>query len=112
MLKILSQRFKVSKHAILTKLKVINVISNEEYEEISLKLKSQFIKEEKRGFSLPAHKRCIQEKGEKFVSIVLNAKEKEIITSADMIEYLSLKLDNLKRLIENKSQVNNEYLHY
>jgi len=111
-LKILSQRFKVSKHAILTKLKVINVISNEEYEEISLKLKSQFIKEEKRGFSLPAHKRCIQEKGEKFVSIVLNAKEKEIITSADMIEYLSLKLDNLKRLIENKSQVNNEYLHY
>ena len=111
-LEILSNRFKVSKHAILTKLKVINVISNEEYEEISSKLKSQFIEEEKRGFSLPPHKRCIQEKGKKFVSIVLNAKEKEIITSADMIEYLSLKSDNLKKLIENKSQVNNEYLHY
>ena len=97
-LKILSERFKVSRHSILTKFKILNIISKEKYEEGKAKLEEEFrIKEH---FFLPPYKRCIQEKGKKFVSIVMDSKERGLITSADAIEYLSLKLNNLKKLTE------------
>jgi len=94
----LSKKFRVSKHALLTKLRFLNLITQEYYESELVSLKDQpFV--EKKGFLTPPY-RCIQEKGKQFVSLVLQSKEKGSITTADMFEYLSVKLKHLHRIEE------------
>lgn len=98
-LEILSNRFIVSKHAILTKFKALNLITQEDYNKKSAKLRERFREERKKSFyNLPSHKRCIQEKGKRFVFFVMDSQEKGMITSTDAMEYLSLKLEGLKEL--------------
>jgi len=99
----LSKRFLVSKHAVLTKFRTMDLITQEEYEEEVVKLKKEFnVKREENKVFLPSYKKCIQEKGKKFVSLIMLSKEKGVITSADATEYLSLKLKNIKKLSEIK----------
>jgi Zn-dependent peptidase ImmA (M78 family)/DNA-binding XRE family transcriptional regulator len=92
----LSKRFMVSKHAILTKFMLRRWITKEEYDEEVQKLKLR--EEKKKTIPVQLHKKCIQEKGKKFVSIIMESREKGLITTADAIEYLSLKLDSLEKL--------------
>jgi Zn-dependent peptidase ImmA (M78 family) len=92
----LSKRFMVSKHAILTKFMLRRWITKQEYDEEVQKIK---LREEKRKIiPVQLHKKCIQEKGKKFVSIIMESREKGLITTADAIEYLSLKLNSLEKL--------------
>lgn len=96
----LSNKFKVSKQAVLTRLRTLDLIDNEIYEKrvLDLQKQSQEIPQ-KRGFITPIQK-CIQEKGKKFISVVLEGKERGIITTADTIEYLSLKLKYVDKIHE------------
>ena len=99
----LSKRFLVSKHAVLTKFRTMDLITQEEYEEEVVKLKKEFnVKREENKVFLPSYKKCIQEKGKKFITLIMLSKEKGVITSADATEYLSLKLKNMKKLSEIK----------
>ncbi|MCX7944138.1 MAG: ImmA/IrrE family metallo-endopeptidase, partial [Deltaproteobacteria bacterium] len=86
----LSQKFKVSKKAILTRLRTLNLITFDEYQEQSKKLEQTY-QPKKKGFITPAQ-RCIQEKGPSFISYVLQSKEKGIITTHDALECFLLSL--------------------
>jgi len=99
----LSKKYKVSKKAILVRLKTLNLINYKQYETFIQAIEEKPIieekpNEEKKTFFLSPEKRCIQEKGEKFISIVLESKEKGIITTHEAIEYLSIKLKYMNRI--------------
>lgn len=94
----LSNKFKVSKKAILTRLKTLNLIEEDEYRKALAKLEKS-LPTRKEYYLLP-ERRCIQEKGEKFISLVLKSKEKGVITMHDAIEYLDIKLKYLEKLLD------------
>jgi hypothetical protein len=52
-----------------------------------------------KGFMTPPQK-CLQEKGKQFISIILASKERGIITTQDVIEYLSIRLKHLNKIQE------------
>lgn len=94
----LSKKFKVSRKAILTRLKTLNLIGQEDYKRESTSLEQeQSSFPQKGGFINPAQK-CVQEKGKQFIHYVLEAKERKIITTQDVIEYLSIKLKHLDKV--------------
>lgn len=94
----LSKKFKVSRKAILTRLKTLNLIQQENYERESAALE-QIPLPQRRVFITPAQK-CIQEKGKQFITSILEAKERGIITTQDAIEYLSINLKHLNKVQE------------
>jgi Zn-dependent peptidase ImmA (M78 family)/DNA-binding XRE family transcriptional regulator len=98
-LKSLSKKFKVSRYAVLTKIRSLNLISQSDYESEKAKLKQESFPEKGKVFITPPQK-CIHEKGKKFVSLVLQSKERGLITTADIVEYLSIKLKHLNKIEE------------
>jgi len=94
----LTRKYKISKQVVLNKLKELNLIDNYDYQKQMNQLKQ--IKEYKSAnkYRLPTYKKCIQERGKNFISLVLLAMEKGLITTADALEYLSLNMDNLSKL--------------
>jgi Zn-dependent peptidase ImmA (M78 family)/DNA-binding XRE family transcriptional regulator len=97
-LKAVSNRFKLSRHAILLRLLMSKTISKEIYQAGVDRLYREEIEE--RRFGLPPHKKCLVERGRFFVSLILQAEERRAITYGDVADYLSLKLkhlDSLKR---------------
>lgn len=96
----LSKKFKISIQAILTRLKTLSLIEDSVYRRESLTLKKQHVGiSEIGGFMIPPQK-CLQEKGKQFISSVLLSKERGIITTQDVIEYLSVKLKHLDKIQE------------
>jgi len=98
-LKSLSKKFKVSRYAVLTKIRSLNLVSQSDYESEKAKLKRESIPAKGKPFITPPQK-CIHEKGKKFVSLVLQSKERGLITTADIVEYLSVKLRHLNEIEE------------
>jgi Zn-dependent peptidase ImmA (M78 family) len=96
-LKGLSKKFKVSRYAALTKIRSLNLISQSDYEIEKAKLKLESVSAKGKVFITPPQK-CIHEKGKKFVSLVLQSKERGLITTADIVEYLSVKLRHLNKI--------------
>jgi Zn-dependent peptidase ImmA (M78 family) len=98
----LSTTFKVSKQVVLMKLKEIELIDDDEYREQINKLPKMYKELGKYRFTKSKKdvkfRKCIQERGKKFISLIFSAKEKGLITTADAIEYLSLKLNDLNKL--------------
>ncbi|MEO0204167.1 MAG: ImmA/IrrE family metallo-endopeptidase, partial [candidate division WOR-3 bacterium] len=95
----LSKKFKVSKKAILTRLRTLNYINSYEYEEkVELLEKEMKSRGKKKRVIVKPYKRCFNEKGRTFISTVLESKESGIIPTQDAIEYLSIKLDHLREL--------------
>jgi len=87
----LTQRFKVSRQVILRRLLFCDLISRQEYMSKLTDLLSPQ-KPRKPGFGLRSSKRCIVENGKLFTSIVLEARERELITHSDLADYLSINL--------------------
>lgn len=102
----LSKKFKVSKKAILTKLRLLDVLSYEDYEEQKAKIESQTQSQKNQGksFIINPAKKCLQEKGEKFILTILESKEKGLITTHDLLEFLSINYQNLNKLEKLLSQ--------
>jgi len=95
----LSKKFRVSKHAILTIIRSLNLINQSDYESEVRRLREEFYPKKEKGFITPPRK-CLQEKGKQFVSLVFQSKERNLITTADVIEYLSVKLKHLNKIEE------------
>lgn len=94
----LAKKFKVSRMAILTRLRTLNLIDDELYKKAMQSLREQQEEKQKmKGFMTPP-KKCLQEKGKQFISSVLQGREREIITTADLLEYLSVKLKHLDKI--------------
>ncbi len=94
----LSRKFKVSKQAVLTRIRTLNLIEYDVYKQELSNLQKDKISK-KSGF-IPPPQKCLQEKGKQFISSVLQAKERGVITTADTIGYLSFILKHLDKIQE------------
>ncbi len=95
----LSKKFKVSKKAVLTRLRTLNLIDYATYRKEITTLENQSFESQKKGaFFISPSQKCLQEKGKQFITSVLQAKEQGVITTADAIEYLSIKLKHLGKI--------------
>jgi Zn-dependent peptidase ImmA (M78 family) len=96
----LSNKYRVSKLAVLTRLFVLDEIKWPEYEaQRDIINQKEFKTEETQGGGRKEPvKTAIRERGGKFCSIVLESNNKNIITTSDALEYLDLKLSNFNDL--------------
>jgi Zn-dependent peptidase ImmA (M78 family) len=90
----LARRFKVSSQVILRRLLICSLISRNQYMNKLTELLSQE-KPQKHGFGLRPSKRCVLENGKLFASLVLEARERELITHSDLADYLSINLKHM-----------------
>ncbi len=90
----LSKRYKISKGMLLYNMVKLGYLTKEKYEEMIRKEKFA----EKEGF-LPPYKRCIVEKGEKFISLVEVNLEKGNITFDQALEYLGIKSNHYEKIL-------------
>jgi Zn-dependent peptidase ImmA (M78 family) len=96
----LSKKYKVSKKFLLYSMRKLDFISAKQFEDVLNRYKKELSKLEKRrtgGGGLTSDKRCLAEKGQKFVSLVLDNVEKGYITRSDALDYLSIKSGTLDK---------------
>lgn len=93
----IASRFKVSKAVILRRLLYCGVITRGQYMSELVDLQARKMRKGK-GFGLPSAKRCVAESGRLFVSLALEAKERELITHSDLSDYLSIKVRHLDKV--------------
>jgi Zn-dependent peptidase ImmA (M78 family) len=96
----LSRRYKVSKSMLLYNMFKLRCITQKEYDTVLNRYKPEIIKGKPAGFAATsADKRCFQEKGEKFVSLVASNLEQGWITYSDALDFLSLKSTTLEKVL-------------
>jgi len=89
--------FKVSKAVILRRLLYCELITRDQYKGELVDLRARK-KIERKGFGLPPAKRCVAESGRLFVSLALEAKERDLVTYSDLSDYLSIRVKHLNKL--------------
>ena len=102
----LSRHYKVSKAMLLYNMSKLNFISQTQYETILDRYKPKKTEAKGKrggGFGASADKKCMSEKGQKFVSLVISNVEKGFITYSDALNYLSIKSKNLEK-VTNKAR--------
>lgn len=102
----LSYRYKISKAMLLYNMLKLDFITQQEYEETLDRYKPKEpepeVEEEdkkKRSGGIPAYRRCLLERGNKFVSIVANNYDHNYITYTDALNYLSIKSRNFEKVL-------------
>jgi len=100
----LSRAYKVSKAMLFYNMYRLNFISKQQYDAFIDKYQSEILKpkeksEKKGGFRPTADKQCLSERGQKFVSLVVNNVDKGFITHSDALGYLSIKSKNLDKVM-------------
>ena len=100
----LSRAYKVSKAMLLYNMSRLNFISEQQYNDALDRCKPEILKpkektEKKGGFRPTADKQCLSERGQKFVSLVVNNVDKGFITHSDALDYLSIKAKNLDKVM-------------
>ncbi len=95
----LSRQYKVSKAMLLYNMFKLQYISQKEYDAVQKRYKFDKVKGPSTGFGVSADKRCIREKGQKFVSLVVSNFEQGLITRSDALDYLSIKSKNLEKIL-------------
>jgi len=95
----LSSRYKVSTQVILTRMLTLGLIARRRYE-TELGRQQSLFKRPKPGrvFGPSPSRRCLQEKGRLFVSLVMEGRRREAITYNDVADYLSLRVKHLDQL--------------
>ena len=95
----LSHRFHVSSYVILYRLRAAHVIGQSRFAAEIDQLQSRAARAPRRRSGGPrAERRCLQRRGARFASLVLEAKSRGIITYADVADCLSLRVDRLAAL--------------
>lgn len=95
----LSNKYRVSKLAVLTRLLVLGEIKWPQYEEQRDIINQEgFKSKEKSGGIGNKVTTTIRQRGKKFCSLILESNNRNIITTNDAIEYLDIKLSNLNEL--------------
>ena len=100
-LKAIAKDFKVSPEVILRRLVIVGKVSPEFYSEMREFWKSLEAKTVKRGGRKPA-KECIRKNSPVFVSYVLEAYDKDLISYHDVADYLSIRtkyIPEIRRLV-------------
>lgn len=89
-----SHKYKISKSAFLLRILKLDIISQKNYEVKVAELKMLNRIPKGGGFPMP-DKKCINEKGQKFISLVFKNFDSGKITTNDVLDYLSVKLKYL-----------------
>lgn len=98
----LSRKYKVSKAMLLVSMNTTGFITRNQVEEVLKRHKTaerQRKEGEKTKGSVSADKRCISEKGTKFISLVANNYDRNNITYTDALNYLSIKSKNFDKVL-------------
>lgn len=98
----LSKKYKVSKAVLLHKMLNLNHISKAEFESVLGRPVSKNKKKTEsgqKGIVVSPDKRCLSEVGNRFVSLVANNFDKDIITYTDALSYLSIKSRNFEKVL-------------
>ena len=90
----IARRFKVSKQVVLRRLLICGFISRQRYMDKLEELLTRQKPEHGFGLLRPP-KRCVLENGKLFASLVLEARERELITHSDLADYLSINLKHM-----------------
>jgi len=91
----LSKTYKISKTMLLYNAVKLGYLNREKYEEIVKKIRFY----EHKGFIRP-ERRCVTEKGEKFISLVESNLEKGNITFDQVLEYLGVKVRHYEKILQ------------
>jgi Zn-dependent peptidase ImmA (M78 family) len=106
----IANRFKISKESALMRLLTLDYISASEFRterdkiRTDAALKKEQMKEKQRlsakksGPAIFLDQKCLDEKGHRFVSLVLKNSDLGYITSKDALDYLDVKLRHLEKL--------------
>ena len=92
----LAWRYKVSKQVVWRRLQVCGLISTARYQAKLRSWEQQVrVARKKPSFGVSPARRCVGQKGRLFASVVLEAKERDLITYSDVADYLSLRVKHL-----------------
>ncbi len=94
----IASQYKVSKEAVLVRMLTLGLISQQRYD--GWKAGQHPPRQRRGGGGQSQINRCLSERGSSFISLVLDAKAKDIINYKDATEYLSLSLENYRKLGE------------
>ena len=83
-----SKKYKVSKSMIFLNMLKLKIIDETVYRKVMSDIK---VRKKKAQFGIAPDKKCVQERGEKFVSMVYSNVSNGFITNNDALDYLSLK---------------------
>jgi len=98
-IKKISNKYKVSKYVILRRLLVSNLISKDQYEiKTSEWERNAIAREDKKPYGPELAKRMLWKYGTFFTSLVLESRERGIITTSDALDYLSISIKHLNKL--------------
>ena len=95
----LSRKYKVSKAMLLYNMLELDFIKRLYYQEIldrHPKIKKEV---KKQSIGIPQERKCLSDLGNKFVSLVADNLEKNLITYSDALTFLSIKSRNLDKVI-------------
>ena len=88
--------FKVSKQVVWRRLQVCGLISTARYQAKLHSWEHQVrVSRKKPSFGVSPARRCVGQKGRPFASMVLEAKERDLITYSDVADYLSVRVKHL-----------------
>jgi Zn-dependent peptidase ImmA (M78 family)/DNA-binding XRE family transcriptional regulator len=91
--------FKVSKQVVWRRLQVCGLISTARYQAKLRSWEQQArVPRKKPSFGVSPARRCVGQKGRLFTSVVLEAKERDLITYSDVADYLSVRVKHLDRV--------------
>ena len=92
----LAARFKMSKQVVWRRLQVCGLISTARYQAKLHSWEHQVATSRKKpSFGVSPARRCVGQKGRLFASMVLEAKEHDLITYSDVADYLSVRVKHL-----------------
>jgi len=94
----LSQTFKVSRYAVLTRLLTAGSLPRRRYESERRTLPAW--KPHKGGRGLAPAARSISERGRSFTTLILRAIDRGLLSYADVVDYLGIRLKHLPELQE------------
>ena len=92
-----ARKYKVSQQAVLRRLRTLKLITEARFWREVKKLESLTLLRRRGGRMLPPQS-CIRQNGRLFVSLVMESKERELITYRDVSDYLSLDLKYLDKV--------------
>lgn len=96
----LAGKYRISRHALLRRLLMLNRITKDFYQRKQLELEreyEQFKQRQQEGFA-PPYRMVISSVGPMFIKLVLNSYYQEKITASDLSDFLNVKLKHMKRI--------------
>jgi len=93
----IARKYKLSKSFVLTQIRKARLISDTTYKSIFEELKQRGLAEKKEGWITPDRK-CVREKGDKYISSVIEALHRDFISYDTALDYLGIKLKHLEKV--------------